>query len=521
MKYIGPFFRMNSLSQENIYGQLFHLSKEAIKTIALSSRCGIMSSFRSSKKNHPTKDISTLSNFSPLLCVYKKSSPSFIRSKENLGFDENTFKKTIVPFTNALFTLSILELSDYYSNYPRLCKNMPSMDKPYYLLSKKQLEFYSNNLRNYEGVFIERKNIGDNSVKECKIIDTEKGFKFPNQAFMMNAYFLFSMYYRDDSISNEYEDFASQILDMFINSKEELYNVSFEDGCLLLLCFNILYDYRQEDACKDLIIDLSDFMISKYESKDYLSSDITNTSLLALNLLESYKHTDIIYFKDKGEEIVNSLEGIYDSSNCIFTKTSNKKEIKYSADEICFYFLALLRYNPNTSNITHKNMITSIYKNLIVNSGIILSWPKAPTLDEAERYRKLSMHSSDMIEESFFRSDTIVDTNSKVANVFNKYITYSRKKKSFTSPKQSFDSEKNMLIFFYIIHYFRDYYSTQMGFLDSPTENSTTTDISIENNANIVNSIDISTTEDNIELPDNESNNSSSSICETINDNTN
>lgn len=514
MKYIGPFFRMNSLSKENIYGQLFHLSKEAIKTIALSSRCGITTSFRASKKNHPTKDISTLSNFSPLLCVYKKSSPSFIRNKETLGFDENTFKKTINPHTNALFTLSLLELSDYYSNYTRICENIPNMAKPYYLLTKKQLEFFSNNLRNYEGVFIERKNIGDNSVKECKIIDTDKGFKFSDQAFMMNAYFLFSMYYRNDPISNEYEDFSYQILDMFINSKEELYNISFEEGCLLLLCFNALYDYKQNEDCKNLIIDLSDLMISKYDSKDYISSDITNSSLLALNLLEAYKHTDIIYFKDKGEEIVNSLENIYEPSNYIFTKTSNKKEIKYSADEICFYFLALLRYNPNTSNISHKNIITSIYKNLIINSGIILNWPKAPTLDEAERYRKLSMRSADMIEESFFRADNIIDTNPKLANVFNKYITYSRKKKSFSSSKQSFDSEKNMLIFFYIIHYFRNYYSTQMGFLEDAKEDNSYNTSDIINSENPNDTIE---NEDKLEITSAETNNEASDNIKSTN----
>ena len=33
LRYIGPFFRMNSLSEKEINGQLFYLSKEAVKTI--------------------------------------------------------------------------------------------------------------------------------------------------------------------------------------------------------------------------------------------------------------------------------------------------------------------------------------------------------------------------------------------------------------------------------------------------------------------------------------------------------
>ena len=59
-------------------------------------------------------DITTNSNFSPLLCVYRKSSANFIHSKNSNGFDEDSFKKEINPSTNALMTLCLLELLDYY-----------------------------------------------------------------------------------------------------------------------------------------------------------------------------------------------------------------------------------------------------------------------------------------------------------------------------------------------------------------------------------------------------------------------
>ena len=71
MKYIGPFFRMNSLSIEEIKGQLFYLSKEAMKIIALNSKCGITLSNRNSKKSSSKNDINILNDFSPLVCVYK------------------------------------------------------------------------------------------------------------------------------------------------------------------------------------------------------------------------------------------------------------------------------------------------------------------------------------------------------------------------------------------------------------------------------------------------------------------
>lgn len=71
LRYIGPFFRMNSLSQKEISGQLFYLSKEAIRTLVIESKCGLVDSIKSYKRMSSSIDITTLSSFSPLLCMYK------------------------------------------------------------------------------------------------------------------------------------------------------------------------------------------------------------------------------------------------------------------------------------------------------------------------------------------------------------------------------------------------------------------------------------------------------------------
>ncbi|NOW55550.1 hypothetical protein FHU24_001990 [Clostridium saccharobutylicum] len=156
MRYIGPFFRMNSLSHKEISGQLFYLSKESIKTIVLNSKCGLLAQVRASKKPS-INDISILNNFSPLLCLYKKASPMFIHSKTSHGFDESSFKKEINPSTNAFMTLCLLELSEYYSHYDEGERNVVSLEKPFKYLAKEQLQFYSENLRNDEGLFVDKK----------------------------------------------------------------------------------------------------------------------------------------------------------------------------------------------------------------------------------------------------------------------------------------------------------------------------------------------------------------------------
>ena len=191
LRYIGPFFRMNSLSQKEINGQLFYLSKEAVKTIVLHSKCGLVSPIKRYSKSSSTIDITTNSNFSPLLCVYRKASPTFIHSKNSNGFDEETFKKEINPSTNALMSLCLLELLDYYRSFENIDKSIYSINEIYKNLAKDQLDFYSTHLRNREGVFVDKKNILENNAKNFNLVDKDKKFKFSDQAFMMIAYYLY------------------------------------------------------------------------------------------------------------------------------------------------------------------------------------------------------------------------------------------------------------------------------------------------------------------------------------------
>lgn len=466
MRYIGPFFRMNSLSEKDICGQLFYLSKEAIKTIVLNSKCGIISSYRASKKSSSNNDISILNNFSPLICLYRKASPIFIHSKTSHGFDESTFKKEITPSTNALMTLCLLELSDYYSHYTNKARNVTSLEKSYKFLAKEQLEFYSEHLRNSEGLFVEKKNISEGNSKGYNLVEKDKKFNFSDQAFMMNAYYLYSIYNPEDSVSEEYRNFSLQILEMFFDFKDALYNISFDEGCKILLAFNVFYSYSENEKCKSLITDISDFLINKFEEKDYYISSLDSCSLLAISLLDSYKHTNIITFKEKSSEIFSKLEGLYDEEKGIFLKLSDKKDFKYSSLEICFYFLAIL-LNTRERDLMQENksIISNLYKKYFINSTLVTSWPEAPTLDEVERYRGLSLRSNDMLDESFFRMPNLPSPeNSGIAPIFSKNITYSRKKDVFSKSRDSFDSNKNLLIFFSLIHYFKDDILQEMSF---------------------------------------------------------
>lgn len=470
LRYIGPFFRMNSLSEKEINGQLFYLSKEAVKTIVLNSRCGLVSQIKKYNKLSSSIDITTKSNFSPLLCVYRKASPTFIHSKNSNGFDEETFKKEINPSTNALMSLCLLELLDYYRSFENTDKSIYSINEIYKNLTKDQLDFYSSHLRNREGVFVDKKNLLENNAKNFNLVDKDKKFKFSDQAFMMLAYYLYSIKNPNDESAELYNEFSDQILKMFCDFKDQIYDCSLDEICKVVLSLNLLYSYSDGDneELKDLIIDLSDYAMGKFDEKDYYIDSLDTASLCSIVLTLSYKHTKIITFSEKTTEIINRLYTLYDEEKGAFYKLSSKKEIKYSCFDITFYILAFITYQNIISNSTeYKLMISTVYKKFIINSGLITSWPEAPTLDDYERYRGFTLNSNDMVDESYFRMPNIPTPDSTgSAPIFNKYVTYNKRKDSFSVGKSSFDSYRNFLNFFLIIHLFKDEYMDELGLLN-------------------------------------------------------
>ena len=471
LRYIGPFFRMNSLSEKEINGQLFYLSKEAVKTIVLNSRCGLVSQIKKYNKLYSSIDITTNSNFSPLLCVYRKASPTFIHSKNSNGFDEDSFKKEINPATNALMSLCLLELEDYYRKFKDIDNTIFSINTLYKSLSKDQLDFYSKNLRNREGVFVDKKNVLENNLKNFSLVDKDKKFKFSDQSFMMIAYYLYSIKNPDDDISHSYKEFSLQILKMFCDFKDEIYNCSLDEICKVILSLNIFYDYNNNSDAIDLIADLTDYIIGKFDEKDYYIDSLDTTCLFCIVLTLSYKHTKIMIFSEKSTEVINRLYTLYDEDKGSFYKLSSKKEIKYSCFDITFYILAFIVYQNNIlfSN-EYKILISTLYKKFIINSGLITSWPDAPTLDDYERYRGLSLKSADMVEETYFRMPNIPSpTNTGIAPIFNKSINYNKRKDSFSNSKVTFDSYKNFFNFFLYIYLFKEEYIKELYLIESDT----------------------------------------------------
>ncbi|MGL5244922.1 MAG: hypothetical protein ACRC7R_07120, partial [Sarcina sp.] len=488
MKYIGPFFRMNSLSTKEIESQLLYLSREAIKHIVLESRCGITVN---SKTFKTTKlgdiEIPKLRGTTPLLCVYKKAKPNIYSSKYYKSWDDTTFKKDIKVYSNSLMTSSLLYLTRYYDKFKVIDESKNNISNLYRSLAKLQLEFYYNYLRNNDGFFIDKKYLESIHQGEINLSDKNSKFNLVDQAFMMVAYYSYAENsYKNDDIEI-YKKFALEILQMFIELKESVYLLPLDDCCKICFCLNIMYEYTHLESCKILLIDLCDYITSKYYESVTVITNFETPSLLSINLILTYKHTNITLFKDSFVDIVDMLINTYDIENDSLSKNLNKKEVKYSSTEIILYILTLILYYKNIN--ASKNLaeiINKVYKQYIVNSGLVTCFPEAPELDCCERYKDSSLKSSDLIEENMFR---IPNSSSPeltgLASIFIKNITYSRKKDIFASDKVTFDSNINFFLFF-IINYLlqNDYIDTTFSNINYENINSRKENANIKMNLN-------------------------------------
>ncbi|MGH4125010.1 MAG: hypothetical protein ACREV6_19000 [Clostridium sp.] len=456
MKFIGPFLRVNALNKNNIKNQFFYLSKESLKDIVFDSKCGIYIPARDLKSKSFSKiDINTINLNSPLLCIYKKADAKLKSQEGTLNWNENKVKKEITINSNAFMTLSLLELVDYYSEFKNIDDSKYALSPLYLKLCKEQLEFYASYFRNKDGLFVDKVDLTDPMSQEFNFENKNNKFKFCDQAFMMAAYYKYSSYDKDNH-DHEYKKFALDILNMFTQYKEEIYNVSFEELNKICFALNVFYKYSGLEQCQNLLLDFSDLLIEQYNTKPsiIINSKLDYSCMFFINCTLLYNNTLMHKFKVTSDDLYEKLTKLYESDKGLLLKESNDKEINYTCDELLLYMYSLMTYSDFNNIEENSYMLQDIFKHQIIDSGIVLSWPDSPSLDSTEHYRNFSLKSEDLLQEEDFRTPTIgTPESNELASIFIKNVVYNRRKDTFKQTKLSFDSSKNMFIFFLTIFF--------------------------------------------------------------------
>jgi len=456
LNFLGPFLRINTLNKNNIKNQFFYLSKESLKDIVFNSKCGIYIPTNDLRtKSFSKTDINTINLNSPLLCIYKKMDSKLKLKEGTLNWNETKAKKEITINSNAFMTLSLLELVDYYSSFRDIDDNKYALSALHLKLCKEQLEFYASHFRNKDGLFVDKKDLTDPMHQEFNFEDKNNKFKFSDQAFMMAAYYKYSSHDQCEH-EHEYEKFSLDILNMFTQYKEEIYNVSFEELNKICLALNIFYKYSGLEKCENLLLDFLDLLIEQYNAKPNLiiNAKLDHACMLFINCTLMYNNTSMLKFKDTSDDLFKRLSKLYDSDKGIVLKESDDKEILYTSDELILYLYSLILYSDFNNVDDNSHMLEDIFKNQILNSGLVLSWPDAPSLDNIEHYRNFSLKSEDLIQDDDFRMPQVqTPENNELASIFIKNVVYNKRKESFKQSKLSFDSSKNMFIFFLTIFF--------------------------------------------------------------------
>ena len=397
-------------------------------------------------KNISNIDINTINSFSPLLCLYRKASPKLINVNNTTAWNEESFKKEINIASNAFMTLSLLDLDKYYRNFDGDKPNKQLYGAIYNQLAKKQLEFYAAYCRNSEGIFVDKKDESSDVLTELRIEDKSTKFLFSDQALMMAAYYRYGSS-SEETPNEEYMNFSKEILDMFLDYREDLYDLSLDELSKICLGFNLYVEFSRSEQAQQLLINLCELLNDSYSERCSVDGerDIELASMVLLNNMMLYKNTNILKFADEADVLTNRLISMYDSDLGVFLNHPTEKELTYSSKEILLYVLSLMCYANMTEDTRYQNAILDIYKRQFLGSNIVLSWPEIPTLEDPERYVGFSMRSEDLKEDSNFKMPTVASIeNVELAPVFIKEVSFKRKKETFKPGGTSFDHKKHV-----------------------------------------------------------------------------
>lgn len=445
MKYIGPFLRINSLNETNVKNQLFHFSKESLKFLSLYSEFGITIKPKDLRiKNISTDDINILENISPLLCIYKKSDGKVVLDGDKIRLNEDSFKKDILIRSNAFLTLSLLELCEYYRNTNN--EDLQALGEIYFAITKQQLDFYASYMRNEEGLFIDKKDVSDSILNELRFETKKNIFSYADQAFLMCAFYKYGTL--EDNVSVQpYKDFSLDILKMLQQYKDDIYVINSDELLNLCLALNIFYQYSKSSDTLALLIDFHEYLCENNLSE--IEGNLKLLELMTLNTKLLFENSDLMKYKELYEKLYSKLISYYDEDVSLFVKSESSNQ--FTVDEITLFLINLIINDEDEENYS---MIVNIYRNQLIDSGITLSWPDPPNLDNCERYRNYSMKSEDLIDEQDFKLINIpTPKDNEYAPIFTKKVEYNKKKNKFKHSKESLDSTKHLNCCFLLIHF--------------------------------------------------------------------
>lgn len=443
--HLGKFLKLNSLEYPLIEYQLFNFSKESLKQILLSSKCGEIINGKEFKDKPPNTDLLNTKHIYPLACLYKKAKPK-IKSEKNIYYwKPEKIKKNVDILSNAYMTLSVLNLAEYYEKIIYDEKKRNDIVKFYVSCAKCQLNYYLNNFRNELGLFVNKIALSDNENKNYNTTFStcDSSFEFSSQAYLMVCFCKCSILLKDTSpYKLPFLNFSKEIENMFIEFKNDILNYHNKKSIELLQAFTL---YINMNNNKDTpIINLSLDIIENLFSKYSLSSISTYDKFLLYNVLIKLRSTILNQNNDAFSEQKKLIsEYIWDLDEIFLDKNLYKNEIIDTYDIIA-YELYLLKVNKHES--------LKFYNDVLIPSKIFSSFPNIPKNYESEKYFQFNHKTENIIPDKYFKPSSYKTMNEcDLTPIICKNIRFLQDKNKFSKPKIKFDSKINMRLIYLMI----------------------------------------------------------------------
>ena len=140
----------------------------------------------------------------------------------------------------------------------------------------------------------------------------------------------------------------------------------------LCFAFYIFYQASENEKAKEILLDLFDLLEEKFSSwdDDKINGKLQGTCLLNINLICGYNNLSLLKYKDQANKIYKILNSFYDSDLGIFIKSSEKKSVDFSAEEIVLYTLCQILMTKLSPDYP-KKILSEVYKRQLINSGLV------------------------------------------------------------------------------------------------------------------------------------------------------
>ncbi|MDI6619608.1 MAG: hypothetical protein QME45_13230 [Clostridiales bacterium] len=420
-------------------------------------------------------------NMTVLRAVYKKGNPHYcnayngnIDDYQNYLWDDNSFKKTITPSSQAYLIMDEIMLAKYFHNCAKGCyresKNINGKIVDSHLLinsAKIQGKFASDYLRNEDGLFVSKKDISENPYGDPVLEDQEEQPDISDQALMLKAFSMLSYacknpdypMFEDEGFSLEFKKYADELYVVFKDSYDEIFESKTKDICSVISA-SIEYCRLCEskpDAANfitslalelDSRIDMSGNVLRfPYENK--LSSNSTCFMVLK-TLMESYRFTGIEKFLNTAKALYRKLNLLWNSNACLYALDSDDK-YRYTARDVSFVIAGLnsLRlFADGDMAGDAKSKLIYYFNNAVNNSKISQSRFAPPSVSDFETLFNNKRFKDGKVDSPFSDSDIPDHLDIEIAPVFAKKFTYKTKKNNFSINSSSFYSEYALCLAF-------------------------------------------------------------------------